>query len=347
MTPDEAKPAVDRPNENRWIRYGAAEKRHESFPLVNEPPIATLDRKLIVAVAPCGAFVDKRAVPGVPNSPSEIVEVTKECFEAGASLAHIHCKTADGILTLEADVTLETLQPIKKQCPGIIISGNVADRKEHADNRLFAEPLEEILAVDPDLFDTYTLQTQQRTLWKVTADGLRDQVRYLEERGIKPELQCPTFQGMLNVQRWLIDSGALRMTPYFVNAHIGKDTIPVTLGEPISAEMTLKAIAMLPAGSTRGVFPCGRNWLPTAVIALTQGIDFIRVGFDDAVYMYPHRNTQAASTVEMVRKIVTLAAELGIEIASPAEARRILGLEGSATERARQLKAGAQPAQVS
>src|SRR5471030_171613 len=166
MTPDETKPGGDRTNENRWIRYGAAAKRHETFPLVDEPAIPTLDRKLIIAVAPCGAFVDKRAVPGVPDSPAEIVAVTKECFDAGASFAHIHCKTQDGILTLEADVTIDTLQPIKQACPGIIISGNVADRKEHADHKLFAEPLEEILATDPDLFDTYTLQTAQRTQWQ-------------------------------------------------------------------------------------------------------------------------------------------------------------------------------------
>ena len=149
-------------------------------------------------------------------------------------------------------MTIDTLLPIKQACPEIIISGNVADRKEHADRKLFAEPLEEILATEPDLFDTYTLQTAQRTQWKINEPGLQDQVRYLEDRGIKPELQCPTFQGTRNVQRWLIDTGVLRMKLYFVNAHIGKDFIPVTLGEPISAEMTLKAIAMLPPGSTQG-----------------------------------------------------------------------------------------------
>jgi 3-keto-5-aminohexanoate cleavage enzyme len=347
MTSDDKRPGGERANENRWIRYDAVEKRHATFPLVNERAIPTLDRKLIVAVAPCGAFVDKQAVPGVPNSPAEIVAVTKECFDAGASFAHIHCKTEDGILTLEADVTIDTLLPIKQACPEIIISGNVADRKEHADRRLFAEPLEEILAKEPDLFDTYTLQTQQRTQWKINEPGLQDQVRYLEDRGIMPELQCPTFQGMINVQRWLIDTGVLRMKPYFVNAHIGKDSIPVTLGEPISAEMTLKAIAMLPPGNIRGVFPCGRNWLPTATIALTQGIDFIRVGFDDAVYMYPHRNEQAVSTAEMVRKVVRIANELGIEIASAAEAREILGLQGTATERARKLSQGSAKARAS
>lgn len=324
-------------NEHRWRRYDAVEKRHATFPLVREPRIDTLKRKLVIAIAPCGAFVDKQAVPGVPNSPAEIIDITAACFEAGATFAHIHCKTAEGILTLEADVTINTLQPIKRACPGVIISGNVADRKEFADRQLFAEPLEEILKVDPDLFDTYTLQTHTRTQWKVTRDGLQDQVRYLEDRGIKPELQCPTFIGPKNVQDWLIDSGVLRMAPYFVNAHIGKDSIPVTLGEPFSAEMTLKGIHMLPQGSTKGVFPCGRNWLPTAVVALTQGIDFIRVGFDDAVYMYPHRNEQAESTLEMVRKIVRIANELGIEIASVEEARSILGLEGMATERAQKL----------
>jgi 3-keto-5-aminohexanoate cleavage enzyme len=328
-------------NRKKWEHPETGEMRSQYFPLVDEPKIDTLNKKLIVAVAPVGAFVTKTVVPGVPNSPEEIVQAAKDCYEAGASFVHIHCKTPDGVLSVDPKLSVDTLQPIKELCPGVIISGNVADLHQYDDRRLFEEPLTEILKLDPDIFDTYTLQSASRTNWKVTRSGLQDQIRCLEQFGIKPEIQCPTLHGPININRWLIEPGVLKMKPYFINMHLGKsDATPIALGEPLSTQMVLNALQMIPEGSTKGIFPCGRNWLPAAVVALTQGIDFIRVGFDDAVWMYPNKDRQANSTAEMVRTIVTIAKAMGLDIATPQEARKILGLEVTkATERARLLAA--------
>jgi 3-keto-5-aminohexanoate cleavage enzyme len=149
------------------------------------------------------------------------------------------------------------------------------------------------------------------------------------------------LHGPINIKRWLIDPGVLKMKPYFINMHLGKsDSIPISVGEPLSTQLTLNALQMIPEGSTKGIFPCGRNWLPTAAVAMTQGIDFIRVGFDDAVWLYPHKDEQAPTSAEMVRRVVTIANALGIEVATPKEARKILGLEVTkATERAKLLAA--------
>ncbi len=328
-------------NAKKWEHPDSGENRSQYFPLVGEPKIDTLRKKLIVAVAPVGAFLDKAVAPGVPNNPREIIQAAKDCYDAGASFVHIHCKTEDGVLSVDPKLSVDTLQPIKELCPGVIISGNVADRKGFDDRRLFEEPLEEILKLDPDIFDTYTLQSASRTNWKVTKAGMQDQIRCLEDFGIKPEIQCPTLHGTINIKRWLIDTGVLRMKPYFINMHLGKsDSTPIAVGEPLSTQLLLNAIQLIPEGSTKGVFPCGRNWLPAAVTSLTQGVDFIRVGFDDAIWMYPHRDEQAVSSADMVKKLVTIATTMGIEIATPQEARQILGLqEVSATKRARLLAA--------
>ena len=328
-------------NSKKWEHPESGEMRSQYFPLVGEPKINTLAKKLIVAVAPVGAFLDRAVAPGVPNNPEEIIQAAKDCFDAGASFVHIHCKTREGVLSVDPKLSVDTLQPIKELCPDVIISGNVADQKAFDDRRLFEEPLLEILKLDPDIFDTYTLQSASRTNWKVTKAGLQDQIRCLEDLGIKPEIQCPTLHGTINIKRWLIDTGVLRMKPYFINMHLGKsDSTPISVGEPLSTQLLLNAIQLIPEGSTKGVFPCGRNWLPAAVISMTQGVDFIRVGFDDAIWTYPHRDEQAPSSAEMVRKVVTIATEMGIEIATPQEARHILGLENTcAAERARALTA--------
>jgi 3-keto-5-aminohexanoate cleavage enzyme len=57
------------------------------------------------------------------------------------------------------------------------------------------------------------------------------------------------------------------------------------------------------------------------------GFDMVRVGMEDTVYIYPHRNEKIQTSAQAVRKVVTIAKELGREIATPAEARAIMGIK--------------------
>lgn len=310
-----------------WKVKTPVKRRPQYEALMNEPRINTLARKLVIGVAPAGMFLDKDAFPKIPGNPREIIAAAKESFEAGATLIHVHCKGEDGITSVDPDLTVETLTEIKKQCPGVSISGNVAHAREHADSQLFEAPLKEIMKKSPEVFDTYTIQTATRAGFKVTKEGLRDQIRCLEDFGIKPEIQCPTLHGPGQLKEWVIDHGLIRMLPPFVNVHLGKvESIPIGLGEPLSTRLLLDALETLPKDAIRGVFACGRNWLPITTVALTQGIDFVRVGHDDIAYMYPHKDELAETSAEMVRKVVRIANELGIDVATAAEARKILGL---------------------
>lgn len=313
--------------EDKWRVKIPVKSRPQYDQLMNEPIIQTLNRKLIIGVAPAGMFLDRDVFPKIPNNPETIVSASRECFEAGATLIHVHCKDKNGFTSVDPDLTVETLTAIKIQCPGVAISGNVAHSRSEADRKLFEEPLNEIMKRSPNLFDTYTIQTATRANFKVTKKGLQDQVRCLEDLGIKPEIQCPTLHGPAQLKEWVLDEGLIKMPPPFVNIHLGKiESIPISLGEPLSTRLLLDSIDILPKECIRGVFACGRNWLPITMVALTQGVDFIRVGHDDIAYMYPHKNDLAETSADMVRKIVRIATELGIEIATAAEARSILGL---------------------
>jgi 3-keto-5-aminohexanoate cleavage enzyme len=64
------------------------------------------------------------------------------------------------------------------------------------------------------------------------------------------------------------------------------------------------------------------------------GFDMVRVGMEDTVYLYPHRQEKIQSSAEAVRKIATIARELGREIATPAEAREIMGISFGARKAA-------------
>ena len=83
----------------------------------------------------------------------------------------------------------------------------------------------------------------------------------------------------------------------------------------------------LPVKGVLGVSTGGRNWLPLAVSAIMGGADIVRVGTEDALWMYPHRDDLASSPAEMIRKVQTIANALGRPIATPAEAREILAIK--------------------
>ena len=79
-------------------------------------------------------------------------------------------------------------------------------------------------------------------------------------------------------------------------------------------------------GSVTGVCAGGRNWLPFTTLAIMLGFDMVRVGMEDSVYLYPHREDKIKTSADVVRKVVNIANELGRELATPAVARQIMGL---------------------
>ncbi len=101
------------------------------------------------------------------------------------------------------------------------------------------------------------------------------------------------------------------------------------LGVPGCAPATVQNLVWLqsaiPAGSTWTATGVGRSAFTLAAPAIVMGGN-VRVGFEDNLYL--SRGVKARSNGELVEKVVRLSRELGREIASPAEARAILGLVG-------------------
>jgi 3-keto-5-aminohexanoate cleavage enzyme len=77
----------------------------------------------------------------------------------------------------------------------------------------------------------------------------------------------------------------------------------------------------------RGVCAGGRNWLPFTTLAIMLGFDMVRVGMEDSVYVHPHRDEKLKTSAEAVKRVVDIANALGREIATPDEAREILGVK--------------------
>ncbi len=295
-----------------------------------EPKDPTLDRKLIISVAPTGGFLLKEHNPHQPITAEEIVTSVIESYREGASVWHVHARKADGTPSRDPAVIQELEDRVMEECPDILFSSNVrADMtKQGVDSiRPIVDGLMERGARSGKRYMHTAVIPPYNRPTQVNRTILKEVVKYLQERNIKPELQIHNYESIHHVQDWLIADGTLEK-PYLNNLCMGfhgHDYSSPT-GNPWGLFYMLTFLSQLPKDSITGLIVGGRNWLPLLTVALTQGVDTVRVGTEDTVWLYPHKDEKIRSCAQVVKKIAAIARELGREIATPAEARQILGV---------------------
>jgi len=154
-----------------------------------------------------------------------------------------------------------------------------------------------------------------------TFKTLREFCGYFDESGTKPEMEIYDV-GMINNVAHLIQAGHLKKPVYlqFVMGILGG--IPATLENLMFMHKTAKEII---GDFQWSAFGAGRHQMNICTAALLMGGN-ARVGLEDSVYI--GKGQMAKSNAEQVEKIVRIARELGIEPATPDEARQMLGLKG-------------------
>jgi uncharacterized protein (DUF849 family) len=148
-------------------------------------------------------------------------------------------------------------------------------------------------------------------------DVIRRLAERMAERGIVPELELFDF-GMADYARYLIDRGILR-PPFYANLLLG------SLGTLSASAYNLAALVRaLPDGTTWAAAGIGRFQFWVNSMAVTMG-GHVRVGLEDSLYLDPGKR-EPATNEALVRRVVTLAHAAGREIATPAEARALIGI---------------------
>ena len=269
--------------------------------------------KLIITAAICGAEVTKKHNPAVPYTVEEMVREAKSAFEAGAAVIHVHVREDDGTPTQDRERFRVVLDAIKEACPGVILipsTGGAVGMT--AEERL--QPTElfpEMATLDcgtcnfgDDVF-TNDMPTMR-------AFGKR-----MMENHIKPEYECFEIGDLNTVVDGQNEGTGVGPAMQF-NFVLGvSGCTPATVG---NLDYLVKQI---PAGSTWTVTGVGRGAWPMVAAGIVMGGN-VRVGFEDNIYL--EKGHKAASNGELVEKVVRLAKELGREIATPDEARKILSL---------------------
>lgn len=267
--------------------------------------------KLIITVAVCGAEVTRQDNPHLPLTPEEIAQDVYECFLKGASIVHLHVRDKDGKPTQDVKVFEKTIQLIRAQCDIIIqISTGGALSATPAER---AAPL--VLAPEMASLTCGTVNFGSGVFWN-PPDLIESFAQKMKELKIKPEIEV--FEaGMINNALQLVKKGLLQPPLHF----------DFVMGVPGGITGNIRDLVYLvesiPEGSTWSVAGIGRFELPLAVAAIIMG-GHVRVGFEDNIYY--SKGVLAQSNAQLVERIVRIAKELGREIASPQDARRILNI---------------------
>ena len=269
--------------------------------------------KLIITNCVSGAEVTKENNPAVPYTVDEYVREAKSAYEAGASIIHLHVRYDDGKPTQDKDRFKVIMDAIRKACPDVIIQPSTGGAVGMTnDERL--QPTE----LNPEMatLDCGTMNFGGDDVFENTENTIKYFGQKMIERGIKPE--CEVFdKSMIEMCLRLAKKGYVKYPIHWdfvmgVNGGIGGEIRDFAF-----------LAGSIPAGSTYTVAGVGRYEFPLAAMAIIHG-GHVRVGFEDNVYL--SKGVLAKSNGELVAKVVRLANEFGREIATPAEARQILGL---------------------
>ena len=270
--------------------------------------------KLIITAAICGAEVLKEHNPAVPYTVEECVREAKLAYDAGASIIHLHVRYDDGTPTQDKERFRVIIDAIRKACPDVIIQPSTGGAVGMTDDERL-QPTE--LRPEMATLDCGTLNFGGDEVFTNTENTIKYFGKRMIEWDIKPELEV--------FDKSMIDMALRLQKKGFINKPMHFDFV---MGVNGGIDGTMRDFTFMrgsiPDDATYTVAGVGRYEFPLAMLAIIDG-GHVRVGFEDNVYL--SKGVLAKSNGELVEKVVRMAKEMGREIATPAEARQILGLK--------------------
>ncbi len=300
-------------------------------------------RKVIVTCAITGSIHTPSMSPHLPITPEQIAQEAVAAAEAGAAIVHLHARDPE---TGRPDQTPEAFArflPIIKQRSNVVINittGGAPQMTVQERVRPAARFRPEVASLNMGsmnfgLFPMLGRYREFRFDWeRAHLEGSRDLVfrntfadieyilETLSDAGTRFEFECYDIGHLYNLAHFL-DRGLVR-PPLFVQSVFG---ILGGIGTHPEDVLHMKRTAdRLFGGDYRwSVLGAGRHQMPIAALAASMG-GHVRVGLEDSLWDGPGRLAQ--SNADQVRRVRAILEGLGLELASPDEAREILELKG-------------------
>jgi len=268
-------------------------------------------RKVIIAVAPVGRSTQPPAIN--PRTPKQVADQVIRCARAGAGMVHLHVRDAKGVQTEDIRVYSETLNRIRKSSD-IVIQGSTGGLTTLTlEQRCVAlnDPRTEVASLNMGSVnfgeDVYINRLPDIRYW----------AKRMRQTKTVPEMEI-FDSGMLPAARALVAEGAIQ-PPYSICFALG---FHWTLAPDPKSLFFMTA--MMNATVPWGVIHDGMTDFTLLATAIGLGASLVRVGFEDSIFWAPDQAVKR--NVELVQKLTQLVRLLGHAVATPTEARAILGI---------------------
>lgn len=285
-------------------------------------------RKVILTVAQTGAFHGKEANPNLPTQPDEIAQSAYDCYNAGASIVHIHARDKNDISTNDPHIYSEINEKIAAKC-NIIRQNSTAPKNvpgsvaEDGMELLYTDGivLPEMCSLDCSLIGTKWGE-RDVFIYEWTRDFLIKHARRMQELNIKPELEIFNPTSIEDVVKYVYPEGVID-DPVSMTFVMGMDKLSQGAME-WSYKNLVHLIDKLPKDYMFGAMGIASTQLETCTLSLLMGGN-VRVGMEDNIYY--SRGELAKSNAQLVERMAKIIRMYGFEIATPDEAREILKLK--------------------
>ena len=293
--------------------------------------------KVMITVALNGGMQQDREGAVVPKQPDEIGEAAARCWEAGASVVHVHARGPDGKNSGDRAIYAEIIRQIRARSPILIQTTNgIGVRRDPATGQfiwpsdserlglLEIEPQQDLFGIAGGSADFHnpdggypeetpyvnSPQLLRRTIEAVYAKGSALEYEIVEASSLH-RLMRYAEEGLFDRHReniWLLHGGGFGATP------------PVARNVIFNIDEGLR---MFPQ-AIWGVTATGRDMFRMVTLGLAMGCDLVRVGFEDGIHLPD--GTVARDNAEMVAAAARIAAFYGLTPASVEEARARFGI---------------------
>jgi 3-keto-5-aminohexanoate cleavage enzyme len=288
-------------------------------------PVLQSTDKVVLTIAPTGGLHGKEANPRLPEQPEGIIATFADCYEAGATIAHIHVRDKEGRTSADPVIYGEVIAGIKERCPDMItqVGNGIGIRREGngvwsgftQEQRmalLDLDPAPDMLTVNAGTF--HFQHKDAEFLFNNSKAWNREFITGCRERGIVNELEVYDVSHIFNMLQ-LREEGIISDPMHF------SFVMGINGGIPAEPKYLLTMLDAIPENSNWQIVSVGRSQLPLTTMAVAMGGN-MRTGFEDTVFYA--RGELAETNRQLVERAARIVSELGREVADIDYARRML-----------------------
>ena len=290
-----------------------------------------MQRKVMISCAVTGSADSVGKNPAVPVTPEQIASSAIDAAKAGAAIVHIHVRDPKtGLPSMEGAHYAEAVDRIRSSGTDVVINlttgpgGRFSPSPDDAMKpgpgttlRTSRQRVQHVLDLRPEIcsLDMGSMNMGPNVFVN-TPPILEAMAKDIREAGVTPELEV--FEtGHLLLAKRMIETGFIKPPGMF------QICLGIAWGQPATPEAMLYMRNLLPPGCTWFAFGISLHQFPMAAQAVILG-GHVRVGLEDNLYL--ERGKLTPSNAALVAKAVKIIELLGSSVATPAEARQILGL---------------------